>query len=70
MTRPDANGWLPIETKPKGFGYLVYQPDCQVGRNTLPARIVHADNAGYSRPSTHWQPLPKPPVPTPTQQGE
>ena len=54
--------WQDIETARKVIGdYLIYQPEHKSGRNILPARITLMSQAGYSRSTTHWMPLPPPP---------
>ena len=69
---PDANGWMPIETAPEGrclmwvlglgtkgeaasgFGYVWVYPD---------HRSYRPEGCHGDWTVTHWQPLPKPPVP-------
>jgi hypothetical protein len=53
--------WQPIETRPQRDDYLVYQPEHKAGRNVLPARICLSSQAGGTRKTTHWMPLPEPP---------
>lgn len=54
--------WKPIETARTVMGdYLVYQPEHKAGRVILPARICFASEAGMTRRTTHWMPLPAPP---------
>ena len=58
-----ANGWRPIETAPKRGEYLVYQPEFKSGRTFLSERICMAQYAWFCRQTTHWMPLPAPPIP-------
>jgi len=59
----DVEGWRSLDSAPKKGEYLVYQPERKVGRTTLPARVVLNSSAGYSRPTSHWMPLPAFPTP-------
>ena len=66
MTKPDANGWMPIETAPKdGTQILTFSPHGTVICEWLPAGYFREGDAACWFPivnPTHWQPLPEPPV--------
>jgi hypothetical protein len=73
LVRLEEREWQPIETAPKdGSAIWIGHPEC--------ARIAYWENdwidldrqsslSVYFTP-THWQPLPKPPVPTLKEIGE
>lgn len=75
MSAPDQNGWMPIETAPTEGVFLIAYADGMVraghfldnSHTKWPwkgVRPLHgAERSG--NPITHWQPLPKPPVPLP-----
>lgn len=62
MTEPDENGWMPIETAPKGRAVKVYGPDPAHGHYKGPAifeggrwRKLHRQGFLNMRAfPTHW----------------
>lgn len=56
--------WQPIETAPRGEMLLLYQPRT-TSRMALPERMIVDSWRGpgyFHRDTTHWMPLPPPPV--------
>lgn len=72
MNKPDANGWMPIESAPKdGTRVLIWQGEAYVAWFEREYAWVSHGGAWiseryrsdtYEYAPTHWQPLPKPPV--------
>lgn len=62
MTTPDAHGWMPIETAPKGVDMLVC---CLLDeRWAFDVYLIRDEywREDWDAEPTHWHPLPQPPV--------
>lgn len=69
MSTPDTNGWMPIETAPKdGATFLAWDGFCCLGAwypygEEFLFWAIDGDEIS-AEDITHWQPAPKPPLPT------
>jgi hypothetical protein len=57
---PDARGWRPIKTAPKGEKVLLFYPAHHMDRYSLGPMLI-VGTGSLPRRATHWQPLPEPP---------